>query len=146
MGITGIAYLAIALLAIAAVVLALRANIRSPNTHSSVSAKKPAAAVKSTSAKRNPYRAIAIATGENPCAAANDIAGQRFLMSERNVPPLPLPNCDAAKCACTYSHFEDRRDKDGDRRGPVGLNSELHRYRGQVEQRKTRGRRASDRE
>jgi len=137
-------YLVIGLLAIAAVVLTLRSNIHSPNKHTSASAKKPCAAAESTSGKGNPYRATAIVGCKHLCAAVSEIAGKRFLVSDRNLPPLPISNCDAAKCACTYAHFDDRRCMDGDRRGPTGLHSELHRYLGQVEQRMRRGRRVAD--
>ena len=144
MDIASAGYLVIGLLAIAAVVFTLQSNIRSPHKHTSANARKPGAAVKSTAGKRNPYRATAIASCKNACAAVSEIAGKRFLVSDRNIPPLPLSNCAAAKCACTYAHFDDRRCMDGDRRGPVGLHSELHRYLGLVEQRMTRGRRAAD--
>jgi hypothetical protein len=142
--VSSVGYLVVGLLAIAAVVVALRANVRSPHKHTSAGAKKPVAPAKSTASKRNPYRATAIVGCKNVCAAVSEIAGKRFLVSDRNVPPLPLSNCNAVKCTCTYAHYEDRRSYDGDRRGPVGLQSELHRYLGQVEQRVKPGRRVAD--
>jgi hypothetical protein len=142
--ISSIGYLVIGLLATAAVVLALRANVRSPHKHTSARAKKPVAAGESTSSNRNPYRATAIVGCKNLCAAVSELAGKRFLVSDNNTPPLPLSNCNATKCACTYAHFDDRRSMEGDRRGPIGLHSELHKYLGQAEQRMSRGRRVAD--
>lgn len=144
MGVSSIGYLIIGLLAIVAVVLALRSSVRSPNKQASASAKKSKSTAKSTSGKTNSYRATAIVGGKNVCTAVNEIAGQRFLVSGNNIPRLPLSNCDVARCACTYAHFEDRRCMDGDRREPVGLHFQLYRNLGQVEQRILRGRRVAD--
>jgi hypothetical protein len=144
MGSSSIVFLVIGLFSIVAVVLALRSNIRASNKHTTAGAKKSRSSEKPTSSKRNPYRATAIVGSKNFCEAVREIADKRFLVSDKDIPPIPLPNCDAANCACTYAHFEDRRSTDGDRRGPVGLHSELHRYLGQVEQRIKRGRRVAD--
>lgn len=61
------------------------------------------------------YHAVSIKPGAYACAAANDIAGQRFLASE--APALPLPECDAAECECHFTHHKDRR-AGKDRRSP----------------------------
>ena len=42
------------------------------------------------------------------CRAAEDLAFRRFLVSE--MPILPLPDCDAEYCRCSYVRFDDRRD------------------------------------
>jgi len=68
-------------------------------------------------APRNPYRATSIVLGENPCAAAQDMAARRHLVEGEEVPLLPLPGCNAPACNCTYRHHGDRRDEEDDRRG-----------------------------
>jgi hypothetical protein len=69
---------------------------------------------------------------------------QRFLVEDNDTPQLPLPNCDAKKCACTYSHHADRREENDDRRGPPGLRSDLQLYAREEDRRRKRGRRKSD--
>lgn len=91
------------------------------------------------------YRSTSIRAGRNACVAAREIAGKRFLLSE--VPGLPLADCSAAQCDCTYSHHQDRRDDIGDRRAPAGLSTELFSESGKTERRadpKGRGRRTGD--
>lgn len=59
------------------------------------------------------YRGVQIiACDEGSCRAAGVLAGQRFLADE--IPKLPLDQCDATNCQCTYKLFDDRRT--GDRR------------------------------
>ena len=41
------------------------------------------------------------------CNVVLALRGQRFLSPE--APTLPLPDCDAAVCNCTYRHYDDRR-------------------------------------
>lgn len=54
------------------------------------------------------YRGVeVVANNDTCCQAANAIEGQRFLLSQ--VPMLPLADCDAADCRCTYERFDDRR-------------------------------------
>jgi hypothetical protein len=144
MGLTYIGYLTLGMVAIVAVVLALRSNIRAPNNGKEAGAKKFRSSDKRNSTKANPYRATAIVSGENNCQAAKAIGEKRFLVADRDIPRLPLTNCDVANCTCTYSHYEDRRNEDGERRGPMGLHSELHQYFGQMERRVKRGRRELD--
>ncbi len=56
----------------------------------------------------NRYRGVEVRPGEGDCCSAvRAIRGKRFLSNE--VPPLPLPECDARKCRCTYELFADRR-------------------------------------
>lgn len=43
----------------------------------------------------------------NCCGAAKALADKRFL--SKNVPMLPLADCDAVDCRCTYQRFDDRR-------------------------------------
>jgi hypothetical protein len=143
MGLANIGYLVIGLFAIVAVVLALQSNSWRSHKGTKAGAKKSGSSEKPTSRKRNSYLATAIVCRENSCAAVRAIGNTRFLVADNDIPSLPLLNCDVAKCACTYAHYEDRRD-DENRRGLIGLHSELHRYVGQLEQRVKRGRRVSD--
>jgi hypothetical protein len=46
----------------------------------------------------------------SPCKAARALEGQRFLAHE--APTLPLPGCTAARCACSFAKFSDRRTED----------------------------------
>jgi hypothetical protein len=61
------------------------------------------------------YHAVSVKPGAYACAAANNIAGQRFLATE--APDLPLPECSAAECDCHFIHHNDRRTGK-DRRSP----------------------------
>lgn len=65
--------------------------------------------------KKAGYHAVSVKPGAYACAAANKIAGQRFLATE--APSLPLPDCDAAECDCHFTHHHDRRTGK-DRRSP----------------------------
>lgn len=75
---------------------------------------------------RNDYRGVeVISHGSDCCQAAKAIAGQRFLTAD--VPILPLRDCDAAECRCTYKRFNDRRT-DARRGSDVGFDiaSQFH--------------------
>lgn len=65
--------------------------------------------------KKAEYHAVSVKPGAYACAAANEVAGQRFLATE--APSLPLPDCDAAECDCHFIHHNDRR-AGKDRRSP----------------------------
>jgi hypothetical protein len=57
------------------------------------------------------FRAVSIAPGSASCAAANAIAGKRYLF--REVPHLPLVDCTMApNCSCKFKKVSDRRDRD----------------------------------
>lgn len=144
MGMSNIGYLAIGLFAIVAVVLALQSKMRAPIKGPNARAKKRNTSPNRAARTRNSYRATAIVGNESACDAVRAIENTRFLVLDKDIPAIPLLNCDANKCACTYAHYEDRRNVDGNRRGPVGLHSELHKYLGQSEQRFRRGRRVTD--
>lgn len=94
-----------------------------------------------------PYRAVAIEAGDCACAAVEDVAGKRFLVSSGEVPALPVAGCDAARCTCKYLHQDDRRDGDaGDRRQWSSLRTDLFNVETANRNRRTkkRGRRKSD--
>jgi hypothetical protein len=63
------------------------------------------------------YRAVGIAwdSSKCPCRMAEELADQRFLLSD--APPLPLPGCEVQVCHCHYQRFQDRRDDDMRRAG-----------------------------
>lgn len=64
------------------------------------------AAGSSSSAAR--YRCVRVNVSDAaPCGAARSIAGRKFLPDE--IPSLPLPDCDADRCECSYELFSDRR-------------------------------------
>lgn len=60
------------------------------------------------------YQSVSIRYGIDPCEAVEKLSGKRFLSEE--APPLPLPDCSAARCQCWYVHVGDRRVDD--RRDP----------------------------
>jgi hypothetical protein len=94
---------------------------------------------------RNPYRATSIVYRAGACDAVKAIAGKRFLDVDRVTPSSPLPDCNAANCECKYTHHEDRRDYDEDRRLPRTLQSDLYDRTGKPDRRaKKRGRRKND--
>jgi hypothetical protein len=86
------------------------------------------------------FHAVSIIPGEDACAAAYRFTGRRFLSA--HAPRLPLPTCDAPHCTCRYKHHKDRRAGPR-RRGEVGM---MVAYYSGAERRRSRGRRATDRE
>lgn len=54
------------------------------------------------------YRGVQIVAGDKDCCRTVKIlASQRFLTDE--IPKLPLEQCDATECRCSYKLFDDRR-------------------------------------
>jgi hypothetical protein len=54
------------------------------------------------------FRCVQInVNGASSCAAALEVAGKRFLPHE--IPTLPMPECTAETCECSYELFSDRR-------------------------------------
>lgn len=66
-------------------------------------AKVPAVA----KAAAEPWHAVSIKPGHACCEGAKQLAGMRFL--SRKAPRLPLPDCSADVCHCSYLHYPDRR-------------------------------------
>lgn len=109
-----------------------------------ITSKKPKPK-KAAPVARNPYRSTSIQVDDHACEAARNIAGKRFLDTDRNVPKVPLPECDASACHCKYAHHTDRRDSEEDQRQPSALRSELYEASGKPNRRqRKRGRRKSD--
>jgi len=61
------------------------------------------------------YRCVEIRYLSDACEAVKQFGPKRFLPGE--APDIPVPGCDAAKCACRYVHHADRRHMG--RRGPI---------------------------
>lgn len=54
------------------------------------------------------FKAVAIVCDDTrACPAARALDGERFLGTE--APKLPLPDCTANVCTCTFHHHQDRR-------------------------------------
>lgn len=99
---------------------------------------------RSTREKRVPYsqlpfRGLVIRPGSHTCAAVRQLVGTRFLAKE--VPRLPLSACAGAACQCSYSHFDDRREKD--RRGTAALPQGVMDAVANIERRVDRDRRSA---
>jgi hypothetical protein len=144
MGSSIIVCLALILVGVAAVALVLRSNKQTPKKDMNTRAKKQNSSQKSASNITKPHRATAVICGENSCEAVMAISGKRFLDADKNLPQIPLSNCDTSKCSCKYEHYVDRRDTGEIRRAPPGLKSQLYPHIENVERRLKRGRRTSD--
>ena len=81
----------------------------------------------------NPFHAVAIKPTNGCCGAAQALKGKRFLSAE--APKVPLRECTAPTCTCTYQHYDDRRSG-VDRRQVAGHPRD--------ERRRSRGRRVED--
>jgi hypothetical protein len=68
------------------------------------------------------FASVEIRTGSSVCAAAEAVAGQRFLAN--SAPQLPLPDCSEARCRCTFVKLSDRR-MDGRRWEDAGVSATL---------------------
>jgi hypothetical protein len=68
------------------------------------------------------FGGVEIRTRNGACDAARELVGKRFLA--KNAPPLPLPSCAAARCACSFTKLADRRT-DGRRWQPAGMAASL---------------------
>ena len=88
------------------------------------------------------YRGVQVnRTRVGCCDAVRAIAGKRFLSHE--IPMLPLADCDATACGCSYQLFEDRRT--GMRRDSPVSSGASHQYRTWDDRKKaSQGRRRDD--
>lgn len=94
---------------------------------------------------RSRYRATSIVQGKAACRAAKALGDRRFLDADRVTPRIPMPECDSARCNCTYLHLDDRRNSEEDRRHPNMLRAELYDRTGAEDRRlRKRGRRRTD--
>jgi hypothetical protein len=87
------------------------------------------------------FHAVSLKYSSSACDAAKAMTGRRFLSAA--APKLPLPQCDATECRCSFAHHADRRSGK-DRRSPFNPAT----YAGgtstfRIERRDTRDRRRS---
>jgi hypothetical protein len=68
------------------------------------------------------FGAVQIRARLGACRAAQLLQGKRFL--SKDAPSLPLRECSAARCSCTFSKLPDRRS-DGRRIETGGLHTTL---------------------
>jgi hypothetical protein len=135
-------------LILAAVVVAIGAAVfimRRPSTPARAAparAKAPPADRSNKLGASTQYQAVSIMTPKVCCGDARELEGKRYLVHE--APKLPLLSCDESVCKCGYMRYPDRRDDDGDRRGPPGLKSELFALNEGEDRRNSRGRRWAD--
>lgn len=137
--------LVLALIAVAVVVFYKRqVNDGRSNEKRAPSRKK---LVSSTANKQNTnFHTTMIDPGIEACQAVQKLQGKIFLDSEHHTPNLPLPECtQATDCHCTYSHQDDRRRAEEDRREAHKLETEIyHSTEGNERRGKKRGRRSTD--
>lgn len=88
------------------------------------------------------YRAAEIESGDCACDAVKAIQGIRFLV--REVPRLPVPDCDKPNCQCSYIRYNDRRIWTEDRRAFYSLHSSHYIQGESKDRRKSEFRRAAD--
>jgi len=74
----------------------------------------------------NPWHAVSIVPGTSCCSGVRDLAGRRYLSSEKP-PSLPLKGCPMVACTCRYRHHEDRRAKSPATTRPPGAGAPLRR-------------------
>jgi len=91
----------------------------------------------------NPYQSAEIEFDPQcACDAVKRIAGRRFLV--RDVPTIPVPDCDVTGCKCTYIRFKDRRLWVEDRRAHYSLATDLYRKGDKQDRRRRKDRRVSE--
>ena len=76
------------------------------------------------------------------CEAVMAMQGQRFLV--RDVPPLPVPDCDKPNCKCSYARYRDRRHWTEDRRAFYSLKTSHYIQGDGKERRLVQDRRSAD--
>ena len=86
----------------------------------------------------HPYHSVTIRAPASACDAAKALADRQFLSTE--APHLPLAECNAKSCTCTFGHHDDRRHEP---RRAADLDIPPQHYDG-ANARTGRGRRRSD--
>ncbi len=119
---------------IALVLLRRRTPPQPKSTANAVNRRQKAASKNAGTSTNKPYRSTSIKCGDNPCAEARALEGQRFLLGR--APQLPLAKCDVKACTCKYIHHADRRNDQGDRRQPMALRTNLYGRAGKTERRR----------
>ena len=92
----------------------------------------------------NQFHAVSVVVEGTGCEYVKLLENKRFL--SKDAPRLPLKNCEMTGCSCHYSHHQDRRDINNERRIDYGMTHDLFGAFGEENRRvKRRGRRAADR-
>lgn len=61
------------------------------------------------------YHSVSVHPCSHSCESIRKVKKRRFL--SREAPTLPIFGCTNQECTCTYTHYNDRRHRDGyDRR------------------------------
>ncbi|MBT8422835.1 MAG: hypothetical protein KJP03_06940 [Gammaproteobacteria bacterium] len=76
--------------------------------------RQPPRAVHKPAVARKDFRAVSIKCAPGSCHAARVLEGKRGFSDQ--IPRLPLSQCDAGECVCTYTQHRDRRATDDRRR------------------------------
>lgn len=87
------------------------------------------------------FRAAEIEFEDCACDAVKAMQGQRFLV--RDVPRIPVPDCDKSNCRCSYVRYNDRRLWTEDRRAFFGLKTSHYVQGDSQERRKVQDRRTA---
>jgi len=133
----------VAVIIILITLVVILSRLRTSSTVKPDGVRSPGAARKRTAstkdaAVKSPYQAVSI----NPaCAAAQELEGERYLVGE--TPLTPIPGCSSPNCRCKYIHHSDRR-RDEDRRDPLELGWAEHEACGNPERRTKWWRRETD--
>ena len=90
---------------------------------------------------KSEFRAVEIVTKNGCCGAASELHGQRFLSND--VPLLPLKDCTAANCECSYRLLDDRR-ADTRRASDLAFDMASQLHQGDQRSAKEPGRRSDD--
>ena len=105
-------------LLVAAAVLFLRTRMAGTGFISSSSVsqmmRQPPRAQHKPAIERKDFRAVSIKCGPGSCRAARVLEGKRGFPNQ--IPRLPLSQCDAGVCVCSYEQHSDRRANDDRRR------------------------------
>jgi hypothetical protein len=87
------------------------------------------------------FRSAEIEFEDCACDAVKALGGQRLLL--RNVPLLPVPDCDKPNCKCSYVRYNDRRLWSEDRRAFYSLKTSHYIQGDSKERRKMQDRRTT---
>ena len=87
------------------------------------------------------FRAAEIEFEDCACDAVKALGGQRLLL--REVPRIPVPDCDKPNCTCSYVRYNDRRLWTEDRRAFYGFKTSHYIQGDSRERREVQDRRAT---
>lgn len=127
------------------VYLTVQYNILIKDEHNKSPAAKQSIITRPKTTNQRPvksrWRAVKVEHGLFCCRQVESMVGKVFLVDE--APALPLAQCKSKECSCKYIHLEDRREED-ERRDSTEYVDTLY-GQNDMDRRKVKGRRASDR-